>query len=315
MHDTLLRSGDTARNASGCEDIIWLLGQPPLQDYLHFVRKAVVGGADPRSLCDEWRDANDYYYELEQNEAGIADRVERRELDPPLIPLAEAVMVAPSFRESFDRLPTRIGMVELDRLVVFQPHVSCPFVDALKSRLGPAPTAEDVFRLCLPLGGRPDGDMQIRRAGSRRYFFSSESTDIRFHDAVILGADRIRDYTSFGPIGGVLGLVVGFSSNFMSVISSDNRLLLNNGYHRACALRELGVTHAPCVIQTVTRRDELALTAGDRVNDAPAFYFKAARPPLLKDFFDPKIRKVLPVRRTKRVIEVSFEIREFELAE
>src|ERR687885_1932594 len=134
MHDTLLRSGDVARNASNCEDIIWLLGQPPLQDYLHFVRKAVVGGADPRSLCDEWREANDYYYELEQSEAGIADRVERRELDPSLVPLAEAVMAAPCFHQSYDTLPTRIGMVELDRLVVFQRHVTQQFVDALKSR-------------------------------------------------------------------------------------------------------------------------------------------------------------------------------------
>jgi hypothetical protein len=87
-----------------------------------------------------------------------------------------------------------------------------------------------------------------------------------------------------------VGLVVGFSTNFFNVVRDDKRLLLHNGYHRACALRALGITHVPCVIQTVTRRDELDLIAKDNVAEDPAFYFAACRPPLLKDFFDPRIR-------------------------
>ena len=56
-------------------DLVWLLGQPHLGDYLEFVASKTVGGraADPRKLADEWRTANDLYYELEQSEAGIAD--------------------------------------------------------------------------------------------------------------------------------------------------------------------------------------------------------------------------------------------------
>ena len=65
----------------------------------------------------------------------------------------------------------------------------------------------------------------------------------------------------------------------------------------------------------MTRRDELAVVGPQRVVDAPAFYFKSARPPLLKDFFDPRIRKPLRVRRTRKVIEVSFEVREAHVAE
>ena len=102
-------------------DEIWLLGQPPLEHYLDFVRDSVVGGADtyPATLVDEWREANDHYHELEESEAGIADQVECRDLDPGLTPLAEEVMAHPHFRKSFDTLPTSFGMVELDRLVLF----------------------------------------------------------------------------------------------------------------------------------------------------------------------------------------------------
>jgi hypothetical protein len=91
--------------------------------------------------------------------------------------------------------------------------------------------------------------------------------------------------------------------------------LLNNGYHRACAMRAAGITHAPCIVRTVTRRDELEIVASSAVCDNPAFYFRSARPPLLKDFFDPRIRKVLPVPRLVRMIEVAFEVRDFEIAE
>src|SRR5687768_10539888 len=59
-------------------ELLWLLGQPHLGDYLDFVKHKVVGGRDmdPAALADEWRDANDLYYDLEQREAGIADAAE-----------------------------------------------------------------------------------------------------------------------------------------------------------------------------------------------------------------------------------------------
>src|SRR5579862_8457894 len=105
---------------------IWLLGQPPIRDYLRFVRDIVVGGAtcDRRLLCDDWRTANDYYTELETSEAGLAETVECFDLDPALGPLAESIMGDPRFRLTFDTVPTSFGMVELEKLVIFQPHVT-----------------------------------------------------------------------------------------------------------------------------------------------------------------------------------------------
>ena len=132
---------------------------------------------------------------------------------------------------------------------------------------------------------------------------------------MLLDPARLGDHAAGGAVGGVLGLLVGFGSNLLNAVRSDGdgRMLLNNGYHRACALRALGVTHAPCLVQTVTRRDELALTVPSRVTDTAAFYFKSARPPLLKDFFDPRTRKVVPVRRVKHVVELCFEVTEYDV--
>jgi len=307
----------TVRLPRKSSEELWLLGQPDLGYFLQFVREKVVGGAElsPKELVDEWRSANDYYYELEENEAGIVDRVECRELDRCLLPLAEQVLASPWFRRAFDTLPTSLAMVELDRLVVFQPNVTLDFVNDLKKRLGADPDPRRLFRFCLPLE-RPEPPVNLQRLSSRRYQVSSESADFRFLEAAVFEADQISDYEPQGRIGAVIGAVVGFGSNFLNVIRDENkRILLNNGYHRAVALRELGITHAPCIIQEVTRRDELAVAAGSTVNRTPFFYFGKKRPPLLKDFFDPRIRKVLPVRRIRRVVEIEIEVRKFDLLE
>jgi hypothetical protein len=313
MDDGLPHLGKVAEQASASEEV-WLLGQPTLGDYLSFVRNMVVGDGDPREHCDAWRRANDHYYDLEECEPGIAEQFDCRELDSAHMPLAEEVMASPRFRRCFDTLPTRIQMVELDKLVVFQRHVARPFVDALKRRLPPRPTPDDLFRFALPLGV-PDAPVHMQRVNRRRYIFSSDSTDFRFQEAALLGGDQLNGYVGYGPVGGIVGLFVGFGSNFLNAISADNRLLLHNGYHRACALRELGITHAPCIVQEVTRTGELAICASSWVTERPAFYFRSKRPPLLKDFDDPMIRRVLPVRRFRKVVEVNFEVREFQLPE
>jgi hypothetical protein len=308
--------GSEYKNIISPHEEIWLLGQPPLTDYLHFVRHIAVDGenADQRALADEWREANDYYHELEELEAGIADHVECGALDPAMAPLAEELMADSGFRNAFDTLPTTIGLVELDRLVIFQPHVTCRFTDALRARLMPKPGPEALFRFCLPLG-RPDAPVEIQRVGSRRFIFWSESSDFRFLDPVLLKPEQVRDPDSNGSIAAIVGLTVGFGSNLLNVVRDDNRMVLHNGYHRAYALRAAGITHAPCVIQTVTRLDELYVAGAKDVVKNPAFYFKAARPPLLKDFFDPRIRKIIRTRRVRKMVEVSFEINDFEVAD
>src|SRR4051812_21338412 len=73
--DALPRWADERIDQDAVEEELWLLGQPPLYSYLSYVERTVIGGSSiPRStIVDEWREANDYYYELEMGEAGIAD--------------------------------------------------------------------------------------------------------------------------------------------------------------------------------------------------------------------------------------------------
>lgn len=291
-------------------EILWLLGQPALDDYLAFIREKAIGGRtmSPAMLADEWRAANDVFHELETTEAGAADQAECLSLPAMLEPLADALRADPYYRATFDTMPTEIRMVELDRLIVSQKHIASVFSAARAAALGSSPTPQDLFRFCLPLD-RENPAVRIQRLASNRYLFSSGSTDLRAHEPLLLGPEQIAGISSYGPIAGALGLLVGFGSNFLTCIRSDNRLVLHNGYHRAYTLRALGITHAPCIVETVTRTDELRVAASETVSDAPAFYFLAKRPPMLRDFFDPRLVKRLKVRPMETVVEVEFKMR------
>ena len=293
---------------------VWLLGQPPLESYLDHLREHAVGEPDGShsASVDEWRTANDYYYDLAEKEAGLPDKIEIRDVDPSLQPLMDELIADSRFRRAFDALPTRIAMVELDKLIVSQRHVDLHQAYRLKRRFKKPPAPEELFRLCLPVDGS-EAPVHVRRVGSRRFMFWSRSSDFRFHEAALLEPDQLRGYDPYGSIGSVLALMVGYGSNFLNAIHSDNRLLLHNGHHRAYALRAMGITHAPCILRTVTCRDELSLVASADTTNNPGFYFKAPRPPVLKDFFDPRIRKVIRVPALVRMIEVSFEVKEHEV--
>ena len=135
---------------------------------------------------------------------------------------------------------------------------------------------------------------------AERYQFVSDATDFGAQTPQLLPHALLEALQATGPLAAALTIPIGFGANFLSAIRSDDRLLLHNGYHRAYALRALGIRYAPCIVQTVTRRDELKYAADLRVTGDPAFYFRAARPPMLRDFFDPEAGKAAARSRRSR---------------
>src|SRR5439155_20811770 len=124
--------------------------------------------------------------------------------------------------------------------------------------------------------------------------------DFRVLETVLLHPQQVAAPSNGNPVAHVI-ISVGFGTNLLNVVAVENRLVLNNGSHRAYFLRELGITRAPCVVQCVSRRDELEIVGGE-LQQNPDRYLKAARPPLLKDYFDPKLRKVVAVAKKNRSV-------------
>lgn len=312
-YDAKAFQGDReSRDPAGGEarSMIWLRGQPHLEDYLSFYRKKVIGGdkVDPRTLTARWREANDLYYALEQEEGGIADSITCKPLDKRLAGLAARLEANEWFRSSFDNLPYTIELVELDKLVVSQIQIENGFSHAIAERLGPKPTPAQLFRFCLPVE-RDLPPVKIQRLSANRFQFSSPSSDFRAHDTILLRNPNLGDLKLPGPAAALLGISVGFGSNFLSAVRSGTRVVLQNGYHRAYALRSAGITHAWCVVEHVTRKDELRLSATEEVLGDPLFYLAAKRPPILRDFFDPRIADQVLTKPTDCLVEVEIKVR------
>ena len=303
------KSGPVTGPENTSEALVKLIGLPGLSDYLHFVKTRVVNGAalETGALVDEWRRANDHLHAIEQAETGLADTITTHALPASLRQKRRTLRANPYFRESFDDLPTTIEMVELRHLVVSQESVGTEFSESIAKRLGKAPTPEALFDFCLPLGRRLP-PMQVQRLGDEHYLFVSNSTDFRAHNLTLVTGAAVPKLNTFGPAGAALILPIGFGSNFLSAVKSEKRIVLQNGYHRAFALMSLGITHAPMVIQHVTRTDELRLAASSDVYENPAFYFRSARPPMLKDFLDPALAKPFRIWPLETRVEVEIKI-------
>jgi hypothetical protein len=64
----------------------------------------------------------------------------------------------------------------------------------------------------------------------------------------------------------------------------------------------------PCIVQHASNRDALELVAPSSVRRDYDLYLKHPRPSMLKDYFDPRLRRVMPVRRVLREVRVKFSV-------
>jgi hypothetical protein len=216
------------------------------------------------------------------------------------------------FQRSYQVVPTDIGIVELDRMVVFQKSINLTYVRSLQRELGDHPTTDDVFRFCLSVQ-HPSPPVQTLQTAANSFTFISPSNDFRFVEARLFSPNELIGYVPQGPVTALLGLIVGYGSNFLSALSIEGRLILINGSHRAFALRDKGITHVPFLIQRLSRREELEVVLRGEVSEKPDLFLRAPRPPLLKDYFDPALRKMVQVSRKNRLVRVTFGVEQSDI--
>ena len=290
---------------------LYLIGRPTLKKFLRFVRSNGVKPPDEGTLTDEWEAAYNFARTLEKEEAGAADNpaITKLEVNSNNEALLTEFLKDPLVQNGFNTMPSEVAFVELDRLVVYQHHVDLTYARLLERELGASPSEEQIFRTAL-MHDHPRPPVKWSRAGGNKFVFMCPSNDIRFLGAMSLKANNITDYALPGDLAGVIGLAVGFGSNFLNAIYAENRLILTNGTHRAYVLRKLGVTHVPCIVQHVSLREKLEVVAASEVCESPDYYLKNPRPSMFRDYFNPKLYKVMPAQRKLRQVTVKFEVDE-----
>src|SRR2546425_813612 len=213
-----INAGGSDQSDQDSDQSLYLIGRPPLKDFLRFVRNHAVKPLGETALTGAWQAAHAIVRQLETQEAGVADNPPIAKLGPEYEPLLIEFLKDPLVHNGFNTVPTEVAIVELDRMVVYQEHIDVSHSRRLEQQLGASP--------------------------------------------------------------------------------------------RAFTLRQMGVTHVPCIVQHVASRDELDVVASSSVRRNPDLYLKHTRPPMLKDYFNPQLRMVMPVHRRLRQVTVRIEVEE-----
>lgn len=297
------------------DEHVFLNGRPPLNEFLGFMSMQTLEGevATTGDLAGVWREANKRVQQLEQTENGLADKQQVSELPERLHHLRDRVMNDAVVQRTFATVPFEVAMVELDKLVVYQKYINLGYTTRLLEVLPSDPTDEELFEFCLPIDRRYDPPMQGARTGQNVFTFVSPSNDFRFLDMNLIDPAAINDIGVVGVTSGVVGVAIGYGANYLSALRVNTRLVLNNGSHRAYALRERGFTHVPCLIQNVSSRDELEVVGNQPLLQHQDAYLAAPRPPMLKDYFDPALRSLVHVPRTNRQVRVIVQVETFDV--
>jgi len=300
----------------GHKDIIdnhvFICGRPSMQGYISYIRGETLDPPDERVLAEQWTRGAREYERRQRTEAGIADDIQIAPLPREFRALEKQLRNDPVFQNGYDSVRTEIGIVELDRMVIYQRHIDLAFVETLKRRFGREPDAEQIFRACL-LSDYPTPPVTWKRTASDTFVFLSPSNDLRYLGTMELEEEHITGYPLPGAVVGIVGLCVGFGSNFLNAIHVNGRLVLHNGSHRAYALRALGITHVPCIVQYCSSLEELNLVTDAELQRNPDRYLKPKRPPMLRDYFDPKLHKVLRCVRRLKQVRIKFSRDETEI--
>lgn len=306
MNTRKINSYSTLNSDPNLDAELHLMGISHLGEFLQFVRQRTIGGRE----CDEyevaqlWRESATYFEALQKTQsAGIQK--------PTVLPLSKSVQKhvdqltqLGSFRSTFASVPISFGLVPLHQLVCSQFDITVSTLSTLKKAITEKASPISLAKLCLPLTPAR-GDCILGRETSSEYIFHSDSHDLRYLGAQIVEAADIKNYHPKGHAEAAIVLGVGFSTNVLNVVRYADRLVLNNGYHRALAMLELGHTHAPCVIQVCSHWNDVELCAMGEISENAALYFTKARPPLLRDYLDKLLTSQWPLRRVKRQLTLK----------
>jgi hypothetical protein len=291
---------------------VLLVGHPPVAEFLGYIATQTVDGrsGDEGALMDAWRRGNDHLLALAETEAGYADGIEFGDMPEELAPLVARALADPVMRRDYALAPVSIEWIELDRLVIHQKHVNLSFADELRAEIGESPSAMRIFEFALPSEKRRDPPVQAGRMGEAAWVFKSVSNDFRILDAELLEPEQATGFDATGVPSVIVALSLGYGSNYLSALSVGSRLVLHNGSHRAYALRVAGQTHAPCLVQHISRHEELRAIVGDgHALTAPGEnILTTPRPPLFKDYFDEQLRMIVSVPAVHRQIQVGFSL-------
>lgn len=255
-------------------------------------------------IVQGWRNASTRMQDLVASEKGMADRIATETPPSEVSARLHEIESDPLFQASFSAMPTSFMVVSIDELVAPQREVNLDYVSELQGRIE-GTSLQEIVDLCVGPRLRPP-ELNALQTAANQMTFTSRSLDLRFlggYPKVMTAEDIAVAHAGGQPVE-VITLLVGFGAAPINVFQVGTRFVLNNGFHRVIALRSIGVTKIPVVVQHVSNAQ---IEFPDQVlNLTRAYLLEDPRPVLIKDFFDEALTVELRLKRRLKVVRVAW---------
>jgi hypothetical protein len=292
----------------------YLLAFATQAEVLQHVRTQCVEEETQRlpEIMRSWESLQPRVADLVRREGDTADAITIKPIPAEHESLLRSFASDPLFQKTFANLPISFALVEADKLVAPQRTVNIDYVDRLLASYPKAPTMRDLLDFCVSPKRKMD-PIQHLEVAPNTHVFSSPNSDIRFLGAFVkhLTPDDLTYAVAGGLPAAAIISFVGYGGAPVNVLQAGRRIVLNNGFHRAYALRSIGVTEIPVVVQHV-RNVQLEFPAA--VAGLPREYLlNVARPVLIKDFFETEFATTLKVRERVKMVTVGIGLSQHEV--
>jgi hypothetical protein len=294
--------------------ILHLYGAVTQAEIVGFLRTQCVfeKEGDLEGVIREWPKAAAKFAELTTSPGDIPEAIKKLEFENEHEDDLAEIERDPLFVNSFSLTPRSFEILEIDKLVAPQRFVNLDHVDRVSSKIPLDVDMTFLINFCLKQGPSPPIPSELQIAPNV-YSYKSESADFRFIGGYPkkLTEDDIKNCLGGGfPVAGLL-LFVGYGAAAMNVFKIGGRYILNNGFHRAFALRKRRVTHIPVVVQHITN---WSLELPQVLIGLPTTYLVTApRPSLVKDFFNNEISRELSMKSRDRSVQIQWNLSQVDV--
>src|SRR5437588_2967267 len=283
-------------------------------EVLQYVRTQTLSEELSRlsEIFSAWQHVQPRVADLIGREAGIADKIQTTEIPTQYKPKLDAIATDNLFQRTFSHLPVSFGVVEIDKLVAAQRVVNLDYVNRLIARFPKEPDLDELLDICVS-PKREMEPIQHLEVAPNTHVFSSPNSDIRFLGAFLkqLTTEDLNHAVLGGVPAAAVIAFVGYGGAPVNVLQSGPRIVLNNGVHRVYALRSIGVTEIPVVIQHVGNPQ---LEFPPQVAGLPKEYLlDVPRPVLMKDFFEEGFTISLKVRDRIKMVTVGIVLNQYDI--
>jgi len=256
-------------------------------------------------IIAEWQIASNYYQNMIVKENGIAETINSTDIDTRCTSKIKAIVSDVLFQQTFSNCQIELKQVEIEKLVAPQRLVNLDYVEKLIEKLPETPKSEDLIDFCLNPQQMPPAP-KIQQVAQNMVSCSSISPQFRFLGGFpkqLIKEDILASHAGGLPVAAFI-LLIGYGSPVCNVLSVNDRMILNNGFHRMYALGKIGIKHAPVVIQKITAPD---LEFPPNVAGLPKEYLlNHKRPVIMRDFFDSKLVKIIHKKPTITGLQLSW---------